>query len=248
VNVPAAIQGGIRSERGDRTRFVLRQDGRVLGEVALPIPGRHNVQNAVGAAAAAIALGEDPEQVARALSTYPGVKRRFEVIGDGAGVTVVDDYAHHPTAVQAVINAARRRWPLRRIFAVFQPHQASRTRNLLGRFATALASADAVVVPEIFYARETAAQRASISSAHLANATQKLGVPAMYLPDVRRTAETVEPLTRPGDVVLVMGAGDIAGTAARLVGRLRAHALQAAGLNADGLWRLTPSGNYEAVA
>jgi UDP-N-acetylmuramate--L-alanine ligase/UDP-N-acetylenolpyruvoylglucosamine reductase len=244
VNVPAAIQGGIRTERGDRTRFVLRQDGRVLGEVALPIPGRHNVQNAVGAAAAAIALGEDPELVARALSTYPGVKRRFEVIGDGAGVTVVDDYAHHPTAVQAVINAARRRWPLRRIFAVFQPHQASRTRNLLGRFATALASADAVVVPEIFYARETAAQRASISSAHLAHATQKLGVPAMYLPDVRRTAETVEPLTRPGDVVLVMGAGDIAGTAlaAHAVGQLRGS-----GMTPSGRFGLSLDEHFEDI-
>ena len=180
------------------------------------------------------------------------------MIGEGGGVTVVDDYAHHPTAIRAVLQAARQRYPLRRIVAVFQPHQGCRTRHLLSEFAAALAAADQVVLPEIYYAREGQAERERISSLQLAGAVKRLGAPAVFIGHVARTVNAVLPMTRPGDVVLIMGAGDIAGQASRLVGALRARALSVSGLDRlvgrdlvideRGIGRLTPSGRFEAVA
>ena len=158
-SVPAAVQGVLREQRRTGWQIALRREGRPLGDVQLAAPGLHSVQNAVATAAAALELGIAPDDVCAGLASFPGIRRRFEVIGEGGGVTVVDDYAHHPTAIRAVLQAARQRYPLRRIVAVFQPHQGCRTRHLLSEFAAALAAADQVVLPEIYFAREGQAER-----------------------------------------------------------------------------------------
>ena len=141
---------------GDRrgSRFALRRGDEVLGVVELPVPGRHNVLNAVGAASLALELGVPFDAVTRALGGFGGVARRFQFRGEIDGVTLVDDYAHLPTEVSAMLRAAREGgW--RRVIAVFQPHRYSRTERLWQDFADAFVDADTVILTDVYSAGET---------------------------------------------------------------------------------------------
>ncbi len=227
LDVPGAVTARVKLLHRERVEFELCQEGQAVGEVALRVPGRHNVSNACGAAAACLAVGVSPSEVCAGLSTYPGARRRFEVVGEAGGVIVVDDYAHHPTAVRVVLQAARQRFPLRRIVAVFQPHQGNRTRHLLRDFARALAMGDRVILPEIYFVRESVEERRKISSADLAREIQRLGMGAEYVEHASDLFPTVVRELRAGDVAVVMGAGDIAGFAQKLVGALRVRAARA---------------------
>ena len=180
--------------------------------IELQVPGMHNLLDAVAALAALDALGFDRDSALAGLAAFTGVGRRFELAGEAAGVTVVDDYAHHPTEIKATLQAARERFPDRRLWAIFQPHTYSRTKALLDDFAAVLAAADEIVLLEIYAARE--ANDGSITSADLA---QQIGSRAKVISGVPDVVPAVYPLLRDGDVVLTIGAGDVTHAAPALV-------------------------------
>jgi UDP-N-acetylmuramate--alanine ligase len=182
--------------------------GREAGELSVRAPGRHNLLNALGALAAALRAGASLPEAQHALAEFAGVGRRFDVLGEAAGVAVVDDYAHHPTEIAATLAAARAVFPGRRLVAVFQPHLYSRTRDFAAGFATALEAADVVAVTEIYAAREApiAGVSAALITAPLRRTRGEDGVLELAKQDV---VTALARIVRPGDVVLMMGAGDI---------------------------------------
>lgn len=202
---------------GGTPRYTLVRRGADMGRVALAIPGRHNVLNSLVAIAVAHAAGVPIPAARKALAGFPGVNRRFQVLGEvggapagsGAGAALVDDYAHHPTEIRSVIRAARERYPGGRVIAIFQPHQYSRTRHLLSGFADALAEADHVVLPDIYFARDSEADCRAVSARDLAREIGARGVEARYIPSFEAIAAHVREIARTGDVVLTIGAGDV---------------------------------------
>jgi len=197
----------IRTEPG-RTSFRIERYGASWTDCVLTVPGSHNVLNALAAAALAAEVGAAPADIRRALAEFRGVRRRCERLGNRAGVEFIDDYAHHPTAVAATLSALRAEFPGRRVICAFQPHQVSRTRQLLSELAATLSSADAVLVLPVYAARE-APQDALDASRELTAAISESGTPAHFIPSLDRLARTLETDPRPGDVVVLIGAGDI---------------------------------------
>jgi len=195
--------------RGERTRFELVIGGRSAGEVALRLPGLHNARNALAALAICADLGTPVDALVPALETFTGVGRRFETKGEAAGVTVVDDYAHHPTEIRALLAGAAMRYPDRRLVVVFQPHQISRTRLLEHEFAGAFTQADLLIITDIYAARDPGADPADFSSAPLVERVRSTGVAVERAPDFPAAVRVLLERTRPGDVVITVGAGDI---------------------------------------
>ena len=198
----------LQTRRG-RYRFWLAERGRPLAEVALQVPGKHNVVNALAAAALASAAGGGPETIAAALSSFRGLKRRLEVVGRRGGVTLIDDYAHHPTEIRATLATVRAMYPGRRVWCIFQPHQASRTAALLDELADSLHNADKIAVAEIFRAREPSARDGEVTAADLAAAIVKRGGDVLDEHGLDRIVAGVANDLRLGDVLITMGAGDI---------------------------------------
>ena len=190
-------------------------DDRVA--VTVPRPGLHVARNAAGALALLGELGFDVEGAATGLAGFGGVRRRFEVRARIRGVTVIDDYAHHPTEVAATIAAARVGVP-RRLVAVFQPHRFSRTAEHAGAFGRALAAADRVLLTDVYAAGETPVP--GVSGRLVAEAAAAAGADVAYLPHRADLAAAVAAEARPGDLVLLMGAGDITAVAEELAGLL----------------------------
>jgi len=190
----------------------------------LAVPGAHNVLNATAAWAAGVDLGAPPEALAAALGRFTGTRRRFEERGVAAGVRVVDDYAHHPTEVAALLAAARLAAGEGRVLALFQPHLYSRTVSFAREFAQALTSADEVVVTGIYGARED--PRPGVTSALITDAMADLGAGsrARYVPDRLAAAAAIAALSRPGDLLLTVGAGDVTELADPILEALRARA------------------------
>jgi UDP-N-acetylmuramate--alanine ligase len=179
-----------------------------LGPILLNIPGLHNVQNALAAVAAGTELEIPFGQIQRALYEFSGIQRRFEVKGDVRGVTVVDDYGHHPTEIDATLRAARLVWPDRRLVVMFQPHRFTRTQALWREFCPPLLTADVVLLTEVYAAGEP--PLAGVSGALIFEGVQALGHPqATFVPNKTELAERALPLLRRGDVLLTLGAGDI---------------------------------------
>lgn len=201
---------------GTRARVEL-PGGRGI-ELALQVPGVHNLRNAAMALGAVLAVGADVAAGARALSKFTGVGRRFERVGTARGVLVIDDYAHHPSEIAATLAAARQRFPEARLVAVFQPHLYSRTQLLGAELGQALAAADQVMVTEIYAARE--APLAGVTGRVVANAAQQAGAAVEWVPDRAALAETLARRVREGDVVLTLGAGDITRVGRELLERL----------------------------
>ncbi|TME25776.1 MAG: UDP-N-acetylmuramate--L-alanine ligase, partial [Chloroflexi bacterium] len=185
--------------------------------VRLQLSGMHNVRNAAGALAAADALGVPATAAAMAFASFTGTQRRLEELGIAGGVIVVDDYAHHPTEIRASIDAVRAR-ASGRVIALFQPHTPSRLRAFFEDFAAALRTADDRIVAETFAsAREAPDARAGAKSlAERAGGT--------YVADIEEAVRVLAERARPGDVVLVLGAGDIRPAGERLLERLRSRA------------------------
>lgn len=203
---------------GEETRWNVTPPEGSSVALRLAVPGRHNARNATAALAAICTLGHEPAAVARALGAYTGIGRRFEQKGEAAGVTVIDDYAHHPREIEATIDAARGRFPGSRIWAVFQPHTFSRTKALLNDFAVVLSAADQVVILDIYPARET--DGLGISSEDLSRRVTDSTVVATPAD----AAALLSQQTRPDDIVLTIGAGDVTLTGPMLLQRLRAAA------------------------
>ena len=191
-------------------QFEIFRCGRRFCAVQLQTPGRHNVINALAAAALASANGVLAEQIAAGLGEFPGLRRRMELLGQRRGVELLDDYAHHPTEVRAVLAAAREMFPGRRLWCVFQPHQASRTARLLDELAESLQNADKVLVAEIYRAREDHTSAVGVTSADLARQAAAGGVEVLPGRSDREIAETLETQLAPGDVLITLGAGDVA--------------------------------------
>jgi len=184
--------------------FVLLDSQGSVGLVRLRVPGQHNVQNALAAIAVARELEINFGQICRALAEFGGVGRRFQVLGEAGGVTVIDDYAHHPTEIQATLAAARQRFGDRRIWAVWQPHTFSRTRLLMPEFAASFSDADRVVVLDIYRSRETDAL--GLESAGIATGFSHPA--AVYAGSNEEAAAYLLDRIRPNDVVITLGAGD----------------------------------------
>jgi UDP-N-acetylmuramate--alanine ligase len=211
------VASDIRSE-GHATTFSVSYDGESLGPVALRVPGNHNVQNALGALGAGLALGAGFEQMREGLEHFGGVDRRFQRLFDVEGVTIVDDYAHHPTEIAATLQAARASYPGRRIVAAFQPHLFSRTRDFSDAFAGALSAADSVFLAEIYPAREQPIP--GVTSDLVSSAMKRAGHPVIWQGDRSGLAEALTNFVREGDVVITIGAGDITRTGRELKERL----------------------------
>ncbi len=181
-------------------------------EVVVRVPGRHNARNAVAALEAARLAGADLATAAAAIASFAGAGRRFERLGEtAAGAVVVDDYAHHPTEIAATIGGARTVAEGGRVVAVFQPHLYSRTRALAREFGAALAGADVVAVLDVYPSRERAEDFPGVGGLLVAQAAADAaaGRPVLWLPAFADVRRVLEPRLRRGDVVLVLGAGDV---------------------------------------
>lgn len=210
----------VTSERGCY-RFDVLKDGRPHLHAALDaLPGRHQVHNSLAAAALAHHAGVSPDAVAAALPKFAGADRRLTPRGEVGGVLVLDDYGHHPTEIQATLAAVREHYPGRRLWVVFQPHQHSRTRFLMEDFARSFGHADHLLVPDIYFVRDSAAEQDRVSSGRLVERVRANGKDAVYLPTHGEIVEHLLARVRKGDAVLTIGAGDVWKIADELFGRL----------------------------
>jgi len=212
--------GTWRREAG-RTRFAVRFRRRAMGEFRVRPPGRHNVLNALAALAACAELGVDFGLLREGLERYRGARRRYEAMGAACGVQVIDDYAHHPTEVAATLSAAREDFPRQPLWCVFQPHQHSRTRLLMDRFAGAFHRADRVLVPDIYPVRDRREEILAVSSLDLVDRLRRNGVAAEYVGGLHEAAEHLAEEVNSGDVVMTMGAGPVHRVGRWLLRRLR---------------------------
>jgi len=194
--------------------------GKLLGRLRLKVPGLHNIYNALAAVAVGMDLDLAFETIRDALGEFTGVDRRFQVRGEAGGITVVDDYAHHPAEIQATLDAAKNGFG-RQVVAVFQPHRYTRTRALLSEFSTAFYQADRVFVTEIYPAGE--APIAGVSGRQIADGVAGHGHKRVtYVADKGDLAAAVLDVAQPGDMVLTLGAGDIWRVGEEILERLRA--------------------------
>ena len=201
------------TQDGGRMHFTLRLPEDAQVRVTLALPGRHNVQNALAAAAIGWQLGVSPENIAQALEKFSGIGRRFNDLGQvttagGARVQLVDDYGHHPRELAAVFAAARGGWPDKRLVVAFQPHRYSRTRDQFDAFAAVLSEVDALVLSEVYPAGETPIAGADAKS--LARAIRARGRnEPVVVSQVSELAGVLPDVLQDGDLLLLMGAGDI---------------------------------------
>jgi UDP-N-acetylmuramate--alanine ligase len=195
------------SKEGCHAQFEINAKGLVLGPFELHLPGKHNILNATAAVAIGVQLGIAPEKISAGLKTFRGVDRRFQTRGVVAGVTVVDDYGHHPTEVKATLQAARE-CGYGRVLVLFQPHRYTRTRDLLQDFAVSFGDADGVQVLDIYAASEQPIE--GVSGETLAAAIRaQHGGRVMYAASMAEAVERLAADARPGDMVLTLGAGSV---------------------------------------
>ncbi|MGQ0645126.1 MAG: UDP-N-acetylmuramate--L-alanine ligase [Elusimicrobiota bacterium] len=189
-----------------KTTYVIQRGREPLGRMEWSVPGRHNVVNSLAAAAVGLELGVPFKTIAEAMSSFKGVGRRLELKGEAGGVTVVDDYGHHPTEIRATLQAVKERWPGRRCLVLFQPHRYTRTKLLADHFAESFAAADALFLMDIYPAGEPPLE--GVDSAWLAGrfAAKKLQASA---PPKDEVLPALLQAVRPGDVVVTVGAGDV---------------------------------------
>jgi UDP-N-acetylmuramate--alanine ligase len=223
-----AAQADIRGENvtpvpgGNRFDVVVRsRDGaqRTISSIVLPMPGRHNVQNALSAIAVGLEMGMSDADVARGFANFEGVKRRFTKVGEVDGVTVIDDYGHHPVEIRAVLSAARE-GATGRVIAVCQPHRYSRLGGLMEEFATAFNDADMVYIAPVYAAGETPVE--GVDAAALVGKIKRRGhYSASEVADAGDLARVIADVAKPGDMVVCLGAGDITKWAAGLADAVR---------------------------
>lgn len=183
--------------------------GQHVATLQLSVAGRHNLFNATTALAVCVACGAQPAAAAEAIGQFVGVDRRMTETGRLNGAVVVDDYGHHPTEVRATLAALREKYQPQRLICVFQPHQHSRTRFLLDDFAVSFKAADETIVPDIFFVRDSEAERQKVSSADLVERITNNGQKALHLPTFSEITHYLQRTVRPGDLVVTMGAGNV---------------------------------------
>lgn len=208
--------GSITYDELARPSFELYENGVRRDIISLGVGGEHNVYNALAAIAAALTAGVSMEAVKRGLLNFTGTKRRFEKKGEFNGVTVIDDYAHHPQEIQATLKTAGN-YPHNQVWCVFQPHTYTRTKAFLDQFAETLAAADEVILADIYAARET--DTLGVSSADIARKIQELGTPVHFIPSFDEIETFILENCMNGDLLITMGAGDIVKVGEKLLGQ-----------------------------
>jgi UDP-N-acetylmuramate--alanine ligase len=207
----------------DAHRVTLLRQGRPVARWTNAMTGRHNALNAAAAAILAHGLGAGWPQIASALGTFRGLDRRMQCLGrrriDDGEVVVYDDYGHHPTEISETLRALRFSQDPRRLICVFQPHQHSRTRFLLEQFAASFSAADVVIVPHIYFVRDSEIEKQRVTAATLVDRLRERGVTAMHLYPFEAIVEQLEIMCRDGDLVVIMGAGPVWQVARRFLGR-----------------------------
>ncbi|HEY2585465.1 MAG TPA: UDP-N-acetylmuramate--L-alanine ligase [Tepidisphaeraceae bacterium] len=209
VNTEADWSGVVTGIENGCYRGEIRQNGKIVGRLELSVAGLHNFFDATMAIAACAACGADPAKTAEALSEFRGVDRRMTEVGRYRGATIVDDYGHHPTEIRTTLRALRERYSPKRLWCVFQPHQHSRTRHLLDEFATAFVDADRTLIPDIYFVRDSEAERQRVTAADLVERVNRNGQHALHLPTFDQILQHLRAELRPGDLMVTMGAGNI---------------------------------------
>jgi UDP-N-acetylmuramate--alanine ligase len=203
----ADVQGSSIRLQPQGSSFEVEARGKLLGSFAIHVPGRHNVQNAMAAVAVGLELDLSAEDIRRGLDCFHGVDRRFQIKGEFEGITIVDDYGHHPTEIRATLEAARL-WGAKRVIAIFQPHRYTRTQFLMDDFAQSFQAADRVDVLDIYPAGEKPIP--GVTSQRLVERMAELGFErARYTPSEQAITEGVLEDLRPGDMILTVGAGSV---------------------------------------
>ena len=203
----AEFQAERRLYREVRSTFVVKHQGKKLGEVEMMVPGAHNIKNALAVIALGTEMNIDFNTISNGLKQFSGVKRRFEIKGIFDDVMVVDDYDHHPTEVSATLRAIKNGWD-RRLVAVFQPHLYSRTQDLYENFARSFLISDVLLVTDVYPAREEPI--AGVTGELITNMAKSMGHENVYwVEDKKRLVAAMKALVEPGDLVITMGAGDI---------------------------------------
>jgi len=208
--------------REGRVHFTVHDQNGCLGEVDLAPPGRHNVYNALATICVGLELEIPFKVIAEALGSFAGVQRRMQDKGDVNGITIVDDYGHHPTEIRATLSAIKAAWPEKRLVVLFQPHRYSRTQALFKDFTTAFHQADMLVLTDIYAASEEPVEGVS-SEALLAAIEQHGQRHTRYSPSVENMAEDVMGVITEGDLVLTLGAGNIVRVGEQLLELLQKH-------------------------
>jgi len=207
LNPQADIQAVDIQHKDNTSTFTVVRTGGDIGKITLQVPGKHNVQNALGAMAVALELGVPFGKVKAGIERFSGVYRRWEKKGEIDGITVYDDYAHHPTECKATLAGAKAGWR-RRVICVFQPHLYSRTRDFYEEFGKSFLLSDILIVTDIYPAREEPIQ--GVSGELIVNAARRFGHKEVhYVPDKAQVPSTLKTIARKGDIVITMGAGDI---------------------------------------
>jgi len=210
---------GLDVRVGPGTAFRVHRGGADLGEFTMPLLGDHNVRNALVAIAVGVDLGLDLERLRRGLAAFKGVKRRLEIVGEARGVTVYDDFAHHPTAVEETLKAVRRSAPGKKVWAIFEPRSASSCRRVFqDDFARAFSGADEVVIASVF--RSSLAPEERLSESKLVDDLTAANVRARHLPDVDTIVRAVKNEAVDGDLVVVMSNGGFGGIHRKLLAAL----------------------------
>ena len=189
--------------------FDVYHNGELLGATKISLPGRHNILNALAVVAMATGAGLPAQQILQLLPNFTGIDRRMMLKEKIGGVTILDDYAHHPTEIRASLEAIRERYQPRRIWCVFQPHQYSRTRFLLDDFAESFKLANVTIVPEIYFVRDSQAAKKEINSQILVERMRANGTEAVFINSFDRIGDYLKDNITAGDLVVTMGAGDI---------------------------------------
>ncbi len=204
----AEIRAGNIQTENFYSRFTVLHEGQELGEINIKAPGEHNVKNALAAVAVGLELDIDFKYIKSGLERFEGVFRRFQLKADKDGIIVIDDYAHHPTEVQATLKAARNGWMNRRIVAVFQPHLYSRTRDLYKDFGSSFFDAEVCVITDVYPSREKPIE--GVSGKLIADSAREYGHRQVhYIADKQDLPAKLTEIVQTGDVVITMGAGDI---------------------------------------
>jgi UDP-N-acetylmuramate--alanine ligase len=207
LNPQADIQAVDIQHKENTSTFTVVRSGNDIGKITLQVPGKHNVQNALGAMAVGLELGVPFAKVRSGIERFSGVYRRWEKKGEIDGITVYDDYAHHPTECRATLAGAKAGWR-RRVVCVFQPHLYSRTRDFYEEFGKSFLLSDVLVVTDIYPAREEPIQ--GVTGELIVTAAKRFGHKDVhYVPDKTQVPSTLKSITRKGDIVITMGAGDI---------------------------------------
>jgi UDP-N-acetylmuramate--alanine ligase len=204
------------------TKFDAYKDGKKMGEVTLSVPGKHNIENALATIAVASYLNCDFSEVCSGLQSFTGAKRRFQIIGEIKDVMIVDDYGHHPTEVARTLEAAKLRYPDRRLICIFQPHRFTRTMHFYEEFGGAFVNADIPIISDVYSAGEPPI--AGISGETVFNEVKKHSNNAVYLKRKEQIANYIMDIIRPGDIVITMGAGDINNVGKEILNRLKESA------------------------